>query len=65
MENAAAYAMLVLGGKEAPTAADVKAVIVAAGKAEPDEASIEALIKDLEGAGPCSGVLPRRAPGGG
>ena len=49
MDTAAAYSLLVLGGKAAPTAADIKAVIVAAGKEEPDEASIENLLKDMEG----------------
>ncbi len=44
MRHLAAYLLLVLGGKAAPTAADVKAVLAAAG-IEGDDARIAALIK--------------------
>jgi large subunit ribosomal protein LP2 len=48
MKCVAAYALLVVGGNAAPSAADVIKVIVAAG-GEADEAQIAALLGDLEG----------------
>eukprot|EP00286_Rhodomonas_abbreviata_P014135 CAMPEP_0181317646 /NCGR_PEP_ID=MMETSP1101-20121128/16583_1 /TAXON_ID=46948 /ORGANISM="Rhodomonas abbreviata, Strain Caron Lab Isolate" /LENGTH=114 /DNA_ID=CAMNT_0023425061 /DNA_START=13 /DNA_END=357 /DNA_ORIENTATION=+ len=48
MKLIAAYALLVLGGKEAPTSAEVSAVVTSAG-GEVDEASLAALFTDLEG----------------
>lgn len=48
MKLLAAYFLLVLGGKEAPTAEEVTAVIAAAG-GEVDEDSIGKLFADLEG----------------
>merc|ERR1712045_1088914 len=44
----AAYALLVLGGKEEPSAADVEKVVKDAG-AEPDKEKITALCAALEG----------------
>lgn len=48
MRHIAAYALLVLGGKDKPSAADVEKVVKDAG-AEPDKAKIEALCAALEG----------------
>lgn len=48
MQEAAAYMLLVLGGKESPSVDDVKGVIAAAG-AEPNDDKIAALVGDLEG----------------
>jgi large subunit ribosomal protein LP2 len=48
MKLIAAYALLVLGGKEAPTTEEVSALVTSAG-GEVDEASLAALIGDLEG----------------
>ena len=48
MRHIAAYALLVLGGKEAPTPADVEKVVKDAG-AEPDKEKITALCAALEG----------------
>ena len=48
MKLIAAYALLVVSGKAAPSAADVTAVVTAAG-GEVDEASLAALMGDLEG----------------
>ena len=48
MRHLAAYYLLVLGGKEAPTAEEVTAVITSAG-GEVDEAKLTALFADLEG----------------
>lgn len=48
MQEVAAYMLLVLGGKESPSADDVKGVISAAG-AEPNDEKIAALVGDLEG----------------
>ena len=48
MRHIAAYALLVLGGKEAPSAADVEKVVKDAG-AEADKEKIAALITALEG----------------
>ena len=48
MRHIAAYALLVLGGNDAPTAAQVEKVVKAAG-AEVDKEKIEALVKALEG----------------
>ena len=47
MRHLAAYLLLVLGGKAAPTAAEVKAVLAAAG-IEGDDARIATLLKELE-----------------
>lgn len=48
MKLIAAYALLVVAGKEAPTAEEVTAVVTAAG-GEVDEESLTALMGDLEG----------------
>ena len=48
MKLIAAYALLVIGGKEAPTAEEVTAVVAAAG-GEVDEAQLTTLFSDLEG----------------
>ena len=48
MRHIAAYAMLVLGGKEEPTAADVEKVVKEAG-AEVDKAKCTALCEALKG----------------
>ena len=48
MRHIAAYALLVLGGKDAPSAADVEKVVKDAG-ATADKAMIEALCKAMEG----------------
>ena len=48
MRHIAAYALLVLGGKDAPSAADVEKVVKDAG-ATADKAKIEALCKAMEG----------------
>lgn len=48
MKLIAAYALLVIGGKEAPTAEEVTAVVTAAG-GEVDEAALASLLGDLEG----------------
>jgi ribosomal protein L12E/L44/L45/RPP1/RPP2 len=48
MKLIAAYALLVVSGKEAPTAEEVTAVVTAAG-GEVDEAALASLIGDLEG----------------
>jgi large subunit ribosomal protein LP2 len=48
MRHIAAYALLVLGGKEAPSAADVEKVVKDAG-AEADKEKIAALITALDG----------------
>jgi ribosomal protein L12E/L44/L45/RPP1/RPP2 len=48
MKLIAAYALLVVSGKEAPTAEEVTAVVTAAG-GEVDEASLASLFGDLEG----------------
>lgn len=48
MRYIAAYLLLVLGGKAAPTAADIKAVLAAAG-IQGDDARIAALLKEVEG----------------
>ena len=48
MKHIAAYALLVMGGKEAPSQDDVKAVITAAG-GEADEEQLTKLYADLEG----------------
>ena len=48
MRHIAAYAMLVLGGKSAPTAADVEKVVKEAG-ATADKEKCEALCTALEG----------------
>ena len=48
MRHIAAYALLVLGGKEAPTPSDVEKVVKDAG-AEPDKEKITALCAALEG----------------
>jgi large subunit ribosomal protein LP2 len=48
MKHIAAYALLVVGGKEAPSADDVKAVITAAG-GEADEEQLTKLFAELEG----------------
>ena len=48
MRHIAAYALLVLGGNEHPTVADVEKVVKDSG-ATPDKAKIEALVKALEG----------------
>ena len=48
MRHIAAYALLVLGGKENPTPADVEKVVKDAG-AEPDKEKITALCNALEG----------------
>ena len=48
MRHIAAYALLVLGGKDAPTAADVEKVVKDAG-AEADKAKIDALVAALAG----------------
>lgn len=49
MQEVAAYLLLVLGGKEAPSADDVKSVLAAAGNEEPSEDSINALVGDMAG----------------
>lgn len=48
MRHIAAYALLVLGGKESPTAAEVEKVVKDAG-ATPDKAQIEALVEAMKG----------------
>lgn len=48
MRHIAAYALLVLGGKDNPTAADVEKVVKEAG-ATPDADKIKALCEALEG----------------
>jgi|Transcript_19076 large subunit ribosomal protein LP2 len=48
MRHIAAYALLVLGGKDAPTAADVEKVVKDAG-AEADKEKIAALVEALAG----------------
>ena len=48
MKHIAAYALLVVGGKEAPSADEVKAVITAAG-GEADDEQITKLFAELEG----------------
>ncbi len=48
MKLIAAYALLVISGKEAPTVEEVTAVVTAAG-GEVDEASLTTLFSDLEG----------------
>ena len=48
MRHIAAYALLVLGGKEEPSAADVEKVVKDAG-AEPDKEKISALCEALKG----------------
>merc|ERR1719150_2464174 len=48
MRHIAAYAMLVLGGKSEPTAADVEKVVKEAG-AEADKAKCKALCEALKG----------------
>ena len=48
MRNIAAYALLVLGGKEAPSAEEVERVVKSAG-AEPEKDKIAVLCRSLEG----------------
>ena len=48
MRHIAAYALLVLGGKDSPSAADVEKVVKDAG-VEADKEKIEALVKAMEG----------------
>jgi large subunit ribosomal protein LP2 len=48
MKLIAAYALLVLGGKEAPSSEEVTALVTSAG-GEVDEASLAALMGDVEG----------------
>ena len=48
MKHIAAYALLVLGGKESPSAADVSKLIKAAG-CQPDEDKIKQLLDKLAG----------------
>ena len=48
MRNIAAYALLVLGGKEAPSAEEVEKVVKGAG-AEPEKDKIALLCRALEG----------------
>ena len=48
MKHLAAFALLVLGGKESPSAADVEAFLKKAGVSA-DSEKIEAMIKALEG----------------
>lgn len=48
MRHIAAYALLVLGGNEAPSAADVEKVVKASG-AEPDSDKTAALVEALKG----------------
>ena len=48
MKHIAAFALLVLGGKEQPTAADVEKVLKQAG-AQADSEKIESMIKAFEG----------------
>eukprot|EP00178_Gracilaria_changii_P010149 TRINITY_DN2957_c0_g3_i1.p3 TRINITY_DN2957_c0_g3~~TRINITY_DN2957_c0_g3_i1.p3 ORF type:complete len:111 (+),score=43.90 TRINITY_DN2957_c0_g3_i1:29-361(+) len=48
MRHLAAYLLLVLGGKEKPTADDIKGVLKAAG-IDGDDARIATLIKELDG----------------
>lgn len=48
MRHIAAYALLVLGGKQSPSAADVEKVVKEAG-AEADSDKIKALVEALEG----------------
>ena len=48
MKHIAAYALLVLGGNEAPTAADVEKVLKSVG-ASADKDSLTAMCKALEG----------------
>ena len=48
MKHIAAYLLLQLGGKTAPTAADITSVLEAAG-AEVDSSRVEKLISELEG----------------
>ena len=48
MRHIAAYALLVLGGKESPSAAEVEKVVKDAG-ATPDKAQIEALVEAMKG----------------
>ena len=48
MRNIAAYALLVLGGKEAPTADEVEQAVKGAG-AEPEKDKIALLCRALEG----------------
>ena len=56
MKYAAAYTLLVLGGKEKPSAADLKKVIEAAG-GECDDAAAEALCSELGAKGPLGDVI--------
>ena len=48
MRLIAAYLLAVLGGNEAPTSDDVKAIVASAG-VEVDEERLATLIKELEG----------------
>eukprot|EP00518_Triparma_eleuthera_P003625 CAMPEP_0182463512 /NCGR_PEP_ID=MMETSP1319-20130603/7502_1 /TAXON_ID=172717 /ORGANISM="Bolidomonas pacifica, Strain RCC208" /LENGTH=113 /DNA_ID=CAMNT_0024663061 /DNA_START=11 /DNA_END=352 /DNA_ORIENTATION=+ len=48
MRHVAAYMMLVLGGNESPSAADVSSVLESVG-AEVNQESLDALISDMEG----------------
>nr|AEE99001.1 acidic ribosomal protein P2 [Euplotes octocarinatus] len=48
MKYIAAYALLVLGGKETPSASDVETVLKSVG-VEPEKERIDTLIKTLEG----------------
>ena len=48
MKLLAAYVLLILGGKESPSAEDVTALITAAG-GEVDEEKLTVLLSDLEG----------------
>ena len=48
MKLLAAYVLLILGGKEAPTAEDVSGLITATG-GEVDEEKLTVLLSDLEG----------------
>mmetsp|Transcript_22190 Transcript_22190/g.27226 ORF Transcript_22190/g.27226 Transcript_22190/m.27226 type:complete len:114 (+) Transcript_22190:108-449(+) len=49
MQEVAAYLLLVLGGKESPSADEIKSVLTAAGNEEPNDESITSLVTDLEG----------------
>jgi large subunit ribosomal protein LP2 len=49
MQEVAAYLLLVLGGKDTPSADDIKSVLAAAGNEEPSDDSINALVGDMEG----------------
>eukprot|EP00287_Rhodomonas_sp_CCMP768_P004685 CAMPEP_0196724278 /NCGR_PEP_ID=MMETSP1091-20130531/6198_1 /TAXON_ID=302021 /ORGANISM="Rhodomonas sp., Strain CCMP768" /LENGTH=76 /DNA_ID=CAMNT_0042066379 /DNA_START=26 /DNA_END=252 /DNA_ORIENTATION=+ len=48
MKHVAAYMLAVLGGKESPTAEDLK-TILAAVDAKADDASLDLVIKELSG----------------